>query len=675
MLPLSDTLTTLATKIMFVSANQPGGGGGTTVPQTGDIIGMALFIIAAIAIVGVGAFFAFSRLRSTENQSDSTVAKTKTVGIALTVVALISLLGALFCYTPLGKAFAQDKVLSADTIYAYVDEQTGAITFEDNYLLNDSAADITVASTQVAFGEEVASIEGIKDIQFGIHSGENVLFAGDITLPGEEPAPFTPTQQTMLKVGDATPIQYSLENCSKELAVSLIGKTVFTTGLNESECQPVSLSYEASVGGVLCVDGNPVPDVTEYSQSVQPLSGNPKAVEAQGTGFLYWQKTDGTKISEDASFVPPRNEQGLFESAHYVAVYNLDAPSKEATYSPNGPVTINYVYSTGGICSITSETLQTETSTPKGSKAYAGKGFIFDHWNNANGEEVSCEATFVPKPGADGKYVSTTYTCIFRYNLDDDLCFNIDFASGNSGYGTVSSSYVLAIKNPVYTYTVNGAQVTIASSTGSKSFTVWAKPNTGFTFSNWKLVDATGHITDPAVGATNITSNMKFVAHFAQATDTYTQEFSTSAGGKLIGPSTVAVPANTTYAVDGNTVKFNDAAKTTVTASPVSSDYVFTKWVIDPDNNGIVKSNASFKAQFKYVGGDLLHLSFNSWSDDHGATLNYQELDVPYETNYKWHKGGLNNGNVTFFDDEGTVLYELEFSNIDEGYYISQWQY
>lgn len=242
----SDTLNTLTTKIMFVSQSNPGGGG-SPVPQTGDVIGMIFAIIAAITLISIFAIFIGTKKSSTV-QANGSLAKTKSIGIVLGIVAAISLLGILFCYTPLGNAFAQEQVESAATINAYVNEETGEITFDENYIKNNTTKDIVVEASDMEMTEDMATISGIENLEFTITGMDSVLFKGTLAQPGEERTPQDPYDNLNNTVGSGqtTAVTYTLENYDKNLALSLIGKEVCFTTLNSVNA--VKFSYGVGEG-------------------------------------------------------------------------------------------------------------------------------------------------------------------------------------------------------------------------------------------------------------------------------------------------------------------------------------------------------------------------------------------------------------------------------------------
>lgn len=245
---LGEILEPLTTKIMFVSANNPGGGGGT-VPQTGDIIGMILAIIAVVTICAAGAYFAYSKYRSSAKQANGTLVANKGLGIALSIVAIMSLIGVLFCYTPLGNAFAQDKLQSEETIYAYVDETNGNITFDENYIYNNSGKDIIVSSSEVTMTEEIASIPGVDQMKLTIAGIDSVLFEGTLAKPDEQRDPYVPDMKNTIKNGEKGSLYYAIDNCGKITASALIGKTAFFTSLTEENCYSVTYNAGEAVEG------------------------------------------------------------------------------------------------------------------------------------------------------------------------------------------------------------------------------------------------------------------------------------------------------------------------------------------------------------------------------------------------------------------------------------------
>lgn len=97
----TDLLEPLQTKIAFVSSTNPGGGGGGSVPQTGDVFGIIFAIVAAISIMGLLAFFAVKKLQAANYANSSYADKslvaqfknTKIIAIGLAIIAAISIAG------------------------------------------------------------------------------------------------------------------------------------------------------------------------------------------------------------------------------------------------------------------------------------------------------------------------------------------------------------------------------------------------------------------------------------------------------------------------------------------------------------------------------------------------------------------------------------------------------
>lgn len=143
------------------------------------------------------------------------------------------------------------------------------------------------------------------------------------------------------------------------------------------------------------------------------LTGS-QPVAAPGYKFLYWQDASGMQYMTDGStvlFAPPAPTEGWQQKMvyTYTAVF-VELPK----------VTITYVAGTGGSVSLGSEDVLPATGTPAGSLATPAAGYAFDHWKDADGNIVMYDATnqapahLVPLRNADGIFVATTYTAIFK---------------------------------------------------------------------------------------------------------------------------------------------------------------------------------------------------------------------------------------------------------------------
>lgn len=115
-----------------------------------------------------------------------------------------------------------------------------------------------------------------------------------------------------------------------------------------------------------------------------------------------------TLVSEDAQAITVQIEEGETASKNVRIFY----------YKEN-EVTINYVVDGPEGCgsvNLESETVKVLTGTAVGSTATANDTFRFIGWYDENGNQLSTEATYVPKKVKD-KNVAATYYAKFEYNL------------------------------------------------------------------------------------------------------------------------------------------------------------------------------------------------------------------------------------------------------------------
>lgn len=186
--------------------------------------------------------------------------------------------------------------------------------------------------------------------------------------------------------------------------------------------------------------------------------------------------------------------------------YNADMSSASKWDKTNSPVilyalwtelnhvTLEYVSNntTYGTVSLSSETLNPETGTAKGSNAIPNAGYKFVEWQKANRNSVSTDANFIPVKDS-GSYKTSTYTAVFSienysitYNLDEGTT-----AYANKTSYTIEDSEFTLINPTRFGYYFEGwtgtgltaptFNVTVPKgSTGNRSYTA-----------TWKKVDIT----------------------------------------------------------------------------------------------------------------------------------------------------------------------------------------
>jgi len=175
----------------------------------------------------------------------------------------------------------------------------------------------------------------------------------------------------------------------------------------------VTITYYSGLGG----------SVDPTSESVAPATGDAQGSTATadpGYHFVNWTigGSDGDEVSDQATFIPTTNSDGLNFAATYTA-----------NFAEDDNITITYVAGTGGSVDPTSESVAPATGDAQGSTATANKGYAFVNWTDANDKEVSTDATLTPAK-VGGLNVAAVYTANFVEN--DPITINYDASTGGS---------------------------------------------------------------------------------------------------------------------------------------------------------------------------------------------------------------------------------------------------
>lgn len=247
---LSDVLTPLQTKIAFVSANNPGGGGGGTVPQTGDAISVVLAIIAALAVICVATYSIVSRQKIASaksagiaNADISLMQKSRRrITLALSAVVAICLASFVWIYSPLHSAIAETEgdVSGSDVVYAHVDETTGAVTVDDGVIVNNTNNDVYITSSTLKFVEtDEDKITAPSDIKLSVTGLDSTLFNGSVGERWTEKDGEI-VLKTTLPAGKQTPLHFAISNLNVQDARNLIGQTAYYIELEEAPCYTIN---------------------------------------------------------------------------------------------------------------------------------------------------------------------------------------------------------------------------------------------------------------------------------------------------------------------------------------------------------------------------------------------------------------------------------------------------
>lgn len=217
----------------------PGGGGTSSMVQTGDI---AICAILAILIVGVIAFccFRFSRVfngkyaistaKHMKSHSESSrLAITKAV-LIITIVGLIACLS-ITTTTAIATSNHANSLIQPDKIQVAINEETGEVdaasfnfvnTTNDYYLFEKSSVSLTEAAKEISES---------SDWGLSINGMNADLFKGE---PNGETQTIGSSVQTLYP-GQTSACTLAFSTINSDIAKQLIGKTVFNITLDPDQ--------------------------------------------------------------------------------------------------------------------------------------------------------------------------------------------------------------------------------------------------------------------------------------------------------------------------------------------------------------------------------------------------------------------------------------------------------
>lgn len=167
----------------------------------------------------------------------------------------------------------------------------------------------------------------------------------------------------------------------------------------------VTINYEA-VGLDGIEDFGGVSNDSETIAAATGTAAGSRARAEEGYRFIGWfdnAQGTGTAVSTDAELVPQKNSDGIYENSTYYAVF------------AEKNVTINYVIDGDDGCgSLTreAETVLVKRDNAEGSAATANDNYNFIGWYDADGKQLTTDATFTPAK-VNGFNVAATYYAKF----------------------------------------------------------------------------------------------------------------------------------------------------------------------------------------------------------------------------------------------------------------------
>ena len=319
---------------------------------------------------------------------------------------------------------------------------TAAVTDEDKvparegYILDTSAPNVfegTIAGNgslvlKVYFaldekgggddGDEPDDVPDRYQIVFKYTAEENGTVTGEVTevhtFGNAEDGYTLPTPTTPdAKVEAAANAGYHIDSWRDEAGTDLgegtapeFGTTTYTTDqtftVSFAENEAVTILYKAEANGSVTSDG----------ETLAPATGTAKGSEAEPDAGYHldgWYLND-EKVGEDLTFVPSRNDQGIYEAATYVAKF---LPDEDTEYR------VNFYYSDADgnysedptDTSVRQGTTDTTAEVTAEDKTPARDGYVLD---------VSADNVFSGNITGDGKLVLKVYFAADEKGGGDD---------------------------------------------------------------------------------------------------------------------------------------------------------------------------------------------------------------------------------------------------------------
>ncbi len=337
---------------------------------------------------------------------------------------------------------------------------------------------------------------------------------------------------------------------------------------NFAENEDVTIYYEATAGG----------SVDPEDETLAPATGvaeGSSATADAGYHFVNWTDAEGVEVSTDADFIPAKSSEDLNFAATYTA-----------NFAENEDVTIYYEATAGGSVDPEDETLAPATGVAEGSSATADAGYHFVNWTDAEGVEVSKDASFVPAKSSEDLNFAATYTANFAE--DEDVTINYEATAGGS---------------------VDPEDETLAPATGVAEGSS-ATADAGYHFVNWTNADNNEVSTDtdfiPAKSSEGLNVAATYTANFAEDEDV-TINYEATEGGSVEPEDETLAPATGTA---------------TGSSAKADAGYHFVNWT-DADNNE-VSTDPNFIPAKSSEGLNVAATYTANFAEDEDVTINYE---------------------------------------------------
>ncbi len=218
--------------------------------------------------------------------------------------------------------------------------------------------------------------------------------------------------------------------------------------------------------------------------------------------------------------------------------------------------------------------------------------------------------------------------------------------SNNTTFGTVDTSSVTV----PYGTTISVEDNVLTFSDGNKVIAIPADRTQQYTYS----------ISDWSIESNTVTGEQTIVANFIQVINEYTVTFVANNAFGKIDTASITVPYNTTFIVDGSTIRFGTGEE--INALPSTDDaqysYEFAGWDVE---SGFVTDTLTITADFTQALNEYI---ITIASSEYGS-VDEDSVTVPYGTTYSVSGNTIsfsNGTNVTANPNSATAQYTYSFS-------------
>ena len=309
---------------------------------------------------------------------------------------------------------------------------------------------------------------------------------------------------------DEDTLEEDEENSEEELLEESAQDATDVVETSEQTGNIITITYTTTDGGKVYKGNDEYVDSYEEEVNLDAetvVYVGTVAVADDGYTFKYWKDTDDNTVSEDATFVP----SGITESRTYKAVFEENAvepeesevveeveEAEEVIEVEEKIVKVTYKAGKGGTVSKKTESvnINDEEVTFDGATATADDGYKFVGWEDADGNIVSKDATYVPSNIEE----DATYTATFELEEEEEVAsakvVTITYKTTEGGSVSKTSEKI----------DLEDEENVIEGST--------AKADEGYEFKFWKDGNGKEVSTDTTFVPTNIEKDTTYTAVF-----------------------------------------------------------------------------------------------------------------------------------------------------------------